>query len=76
VQAFARTREQLALQFHLETEPARLEAWLVGHAVELGKAGIDPRTLRDQARTLGPVLRETGSSVLGTWLDMNREGNA
>ena len=26
VQAFARTREQLALQFHLETEPARLEA--------------------------------------------------
>jgi len=71
VQAFARTRAQLALQFHLETEPARLEAWLVGHAVELGKAGIDPRPLRDQARSLGPALRETGSKVLAAWLDAN-----
>jgi len=69
VQAFSRTRAQLALQFHLETEPARLEAWLVGHAVELGKAGIDPRTLRDQARALGPALRETGGKVLAAWLD-------
>src|ERR1700722_15956591 len=49
-QAFSRTAAQLALQFHLETDPARLEAWLVGHTVELGKAGIDPRKLRDEAR--------------------------
>ena len=73
VQAFARTPAQLALQFHLETEPARLETWLVGHAVELGNAGIDPRTLRDQAGALGPALRETGSKVLGAWLDTNAE---
>ena len=53
VQAFLRTPSQLALQFHLETEPARLEAWLVGHTVELGKAGIDPRDVRAQAQTLG-----------------------
>lgn len=76
VQAFARNPAQLALQFHLETEPARLEAWLVGHAVELGKAGIDPRTLREQARALGPVLREIGSKVLAAWLDTNGGGNA
>src|SRR6204780_2159246 len=69
VQAFARTPSQLALQFHLETEPARFESWLVGHTVELGKAGIDPRELRRQARTLGPATRELGQKVLAAWLD-------
>jgi len=69
VQAFARTPSQLALQFHLETEPVRFESWLVGHTVELGKAGIDPRELRTQARTLGPATRERGQGVLAAWLD-------
>jgi len=69
VQAFMRRPAQLALQFHLETEPARFEAWLVGHTVELGKAGIDPRQLRQDARTLGPALRELGRAVLAEWLD-------
>jgi len=69
VQAFSRTPTQLALQFHLETEPARFEAWLVGHTVELGKAGLDPRKLREEARTLGPQLREAGQKVLSAWLD-------
>jgi GMP synthase (glutamine-hydrolysing) len=69
VQAFTRTPSQLALQFHLETEPARFESWLVGHTVELGKAGIDPRELRTQARTLGPATREIGQKVLSAWLD-------
>jgi GMP synthase (glutamine-hydrolysing) len=76
VQAFRRTPAQLALQFHLETEPARLEAWLVGHAVELGKAGIDPRRLREQARALGPALRQTGGKVLAAWLDTGVGGSA
>ena len=69
VQAFARSPTQLALQFHLETEPARFETWLVGHTVELAKAGIDPRILREQARAFGPVLHETGRKVLAEWLD-------
>ncbi len=69
VQAFARSPTQLALQFHLETEPARFESWLVGHTVELGKAGLDPRYLRNQARTIGPVAREIGRGVLAAWLD-------
>jgi GMP synthase (glutamine-hydrolysing) len=69
VQAFLRTPTQLALQFHLETEPRRFEAWLVGHTIELGKAGVDPCKLRDQARALAPVLREVGSRVLAAWLD-------
>ncbi len=69
VQAFARTPQQLGLQFHLETEPARFESWLVGHTVELAKAGLDPRELRTQARTMGPVTRELGKKVLAAWLD-------
>jgi GMP synthase (glutamine-hydrolysing) len=70
VQAFARTPAQLALQFHLETEPARFESWLVGHTVELGKAGIDPREVRAQARIIGPASRERGRTVLAAWLDL------
>ena len=69
MQAFARLPSQLGLQFHLETEPARFESWLVGHTVELGKAGIDPRDLRAQARALGPATREAGGKVLTAWLD-------
>jgi GMP synthase (glutamine-hydrolysing) len=69
VQAFMRAPWQLALQFHLETEPARFESWLIGHTLELSKAGIDPRTLRAQARTLGPATREVGRKVLAAWLD-------
>jgi GMP synthase (glutamine-hydrolysing) len=69
VQAFARTPLQLALQFHLETEPPRLESWLVGHTVELGKAGIDPNELRKQAQTFGAGTREVGRKVLSAWLD-------
>jgi len=69
VQAFMRTPTQLALQFHLETEPARFESWLVGHTVELGKAGLDPRDLRRQAAALGPQTREIGQKVLAAWLD-------
>jgi GMP synthase (glutamine-hydrolysing) len=70
VQAFARAPAQLALQFHLEMEPAWLEAWLIGHTVELNEAGIDPRLVREQARTLGPAVRDVGSKVLAGWLDM------
>jgi len=76
VQAFMRTPSQLALQFHLETEPARFESWLVGHTVELNKAGLDPRELRTQARTVGPATRAIGQSVLGAWLDKAVESAA
>jgi GMP synthase (glutamine-hydrolysing) len=70
VQAFMRAPWQLALQFHLETEPARFESWLIGHTVELGKAGIDPRDLRTQVQTYGPAARELGGKVLAAWLDL------
>jgi GMP synthase (glutamine-hydrolysing) len=69
VQAFSRLPSQLALQFHIETEPLRLEQWLIGHTVELGKAGIDPRSLREQARMYGAATAAAGRAVLSTWLD-------
>src|SRR5580700_8943536 len=76
VQAFMAAPGQLGLQFHLETEPARFETWLVGHTVELAKAGIDPRTLRDQARASGATTREAGQKVLSAWLDKALEAVA
>jgi GMP synthase (glutamine-hydrolysing) len=69
VQAFMHSPSQLALQFHLETGPARFESWLVGHTVELGKAGIDPNELRKQAQTFGHATLEVGRKVLAAWLD-------
>ena len=69
VQAFSRLPSQLALQFHIETEPAQIERWLIGHAVELGKAAIDPRSLRDQARLHGAATVAAGRAVLSAWLD-------
>jgi GMP synthase (glutamine-hydrolysing) len=69
VQAFSRLPSQLALQFHIETDPAHLEQWLIGHTVELGKAGIDPRTLREQAQVHGAATAATGLDTLSAWLD-------
>jgi GMP synthase (glutamine-hydrolysing) len=69
VQAFATGRAILALQFHIEADPARIEQWLVGHTVELGKAGIDPCDIRRQAAEIGPLTESTGRKVLGNWLD-------
>jgi GMP synthase (glutamine-hydrolysing) len=68
-QAFALDSWALALQFHVEAEPASLEAWLIGHTVELGNAGIDPRILRAQAADLGAVTAQAGKNMFSAWLD-------
>ena len=68
-QAFSVGRSLLGLQFHIEVDPARIEQWLIGHTVELGKAGIDPRDLRRQAATLGRATAEKGRAALAAWLD-------
>jgi GMP synthase (glutamine-hydrolysing) len=71
-QAFSIGKNTLGLQFHIEVDPARIEQWLIGHTVELGKAGIDPSALRRQATTLGPATAEKGRAVLASWLDDQR----
>lgn len=40
------------LQFHVEADTRAIERWLVGHACELGQAGIDPRTLCADAKAV------------------------
>jgi GMP synthase (glutamine-hydrolysing) len=67
-QAFRLGDWALALQFHVEADPEEIESWLIGHAVELGKAGIDPRTIRADALRYGPAVAAAGRRVLETWL--------
>jgi GMP synthase (glutamine-hydrolysing) len=68
VQAFQRRPWQLALQFHLEVAAARFERWLIGHTVELSKAGRDPNELRMQARSQGATTAQAGRTVFSSWL--------
>lgn len=68
-QAFAVGPAVLGLQFHLETPPAALERWLIGHADALTAAGIDPRDLRRQAGQAGAALTAAAHAVLTEWLD-------
>jgi len=68
-QAFAMGAQVLGLQFHLETDARLIERWLVGHASEISQAGIDPRTLRAQARKHGASLSAAARRVFTAWLD-------
>jgi len=68
-QGFARGSAALALQFHPEVDPARLERWLIGHAGELADAGVDPRELRAAAAAHGGALVAAGRRLFGRWLD-------
>ncbi|MFP3890845.1 glutamine amidotransferase [uncultured Ralstonia sp.] len=68
-QAFALGDYALGLQFHLEADLREIEAWLIGHAAELGAAGIDPRTLRAAAPALAAPLAQRAHDVFTAWLD-------
>ena len=68
-QAFAVGTRILGLQFHLETEPAQIERWLIGHAHELATHQLDPGILRDEAIQFGPRLARVADQVFGAWLD-------
>lgn len=67
-QAFSLGRHAVGFQFHPEAGAGDFEPWLVGHAMELAKAGIDPRDLREEARLYGPRLARKARDVLGAWL--------
>jgi GMP synthase (glutamine-hydrolysing) len=68
-QAFAIGDTMLALQFHIEADPARIEQWLVGHTAELTAAGVDPADLRAQAREHGAATARAGRTIISQWLD-------
>ena len=69
-QAFSYGGAVMALQFHLEAEPARLERWFVGHAAEIAATpGIDVPRLRRDSRLHGPALQAAAAKVLAEWLN-------
>ncbi len=45
-----------------------MEAWLIGHACELGHAGIKPVDLRAATRQLPATLRGNSELVTAAWL--------
>lgn len=68
-QAFSHGRHALALQFHPEADPARIEPWLIGHHQELASAGIDIPALRARGAELAEVRNDTATRMLAAWLD-------
>lgn len=58
----------LALQFHVEADPAMIEAWLIGHTGELNRERIDPRTLRSDTVRAGAAVANRGQRILRAWL--------
>ncbi|MDH0863904.1 glutamine amidotransferase [Mitsuaria sp. GD03876] len=73
-QAFAIEGFALALQFHLECDPTRLEQWLIGHAGELAQAGVPLDALRRDAATHGAGLRAALGDVVDRWMAGWAEG--
>jgi len=69
-QAFAWGRGTLALQFHLEATPERLEHWYVGHAGEIaGCHGVTVPALRAEGQRHGARLRPVAERIVADWLD-------
>lgn len=68
-QAFAWGPNGLGLQFHLETDGAALESWFVGHAVEIGAAGLSVEALRADSARLAPACNAAGRACMSAWLD-------
>lgn len=68
-QAFAWGRRGLAMQFHPEVTAEGLEAWYVGHAVEIKhSAGVSVAGLRADAGRWAGQLRRCSDQFLGSWL--------
>lgn len=68
-QAFQWSPRGLALQFHLEADPARIGEWTRGHAAELAACGIDGAALVREATALRSVMPAVAARVMGRWLD-------
>jgi GMP synthase (glutamine-hydrolysing) len=67
-QAFAYRRNALALQFHLEADPRRLEQWYIGHAAELAAAKLSVAELRAATARLADGRAVLADRVFTRWL--------
>lgn len=62
----------MAWQFHLEVDASRIEQWLIGHACELQRAGIDIAALRAAAVTYRARTEKALDAVLVDWFTRMR----
>ncbi len=67
-QAFALGHHALALQFHLEADPRRLEHWYVGHAAELAAAKVSVPELRATTSKIAAGRAVLAERVFTRWL--------
>jgi GMP synthase (glutamine-hydrolysing) len=68
-QAFSWGEHVLGLQCHPEVRADRFEPWLIGHAAEIDRAGIDVNALRAATAQHAPLLEQQASRMFGEWLD-------
>ena len=68
-QAFRKGRNLLGLQFHIEIDPRRIEAWLIGHTAELAQARILPDTIRADTARHGAALQQVCATIFNEWFD-------
>lgn len=67
-QAFTYQNHILALQFHMEANPSKIEQWLVGHSHELNNAKINLNQLRTDAKKYNHLLTQAGKTTFLQWL--------
>ena len=67
-QAFAIGNHALGLQFHPEVTKRGLERWYVGHACELGGAGLSVKGLRQESEMFAPALEHAAACFWQKWL--------
>lgn len=59
----------LALQFHIEVQPHRIEEWLVGHACEISGVKTEPvKKIRHNTETHAPLLQNLASDMWTKWI--------
>jgi GMP synthase (glutamine-hydrolysing) len=68
-QAFRKGPNLLGLQFHIEIDPRRIEAWLIGHTVELAQARSSLDTIRADTARHGAALQQACAMIFNEWLD-------
>lgn len=67
-QAFSYGPNALAVQFHPEAGSDGFERWLVGHAYELAREGIDVPKLRAEQSALQAALHGRAETCITEWL--------
>lgn len=67
-QAFALDDFALATQFHAEVDATAIEAWLIGHACELGQTGVSVTALRERSAVVREAAAAAGTAAFIDWI--------